>query len=158
MKCLQARRALLDADLRDLAGEGSSPLAAHLRECPACRARAEAILAGEAELAGALTHPGAIPDLEEILRRAGTRSRGGETPRKTFPFAPFTRPGRITAALIPLAAAAVAVLFLAREPDLPGTEFSPSRSFSGLEVEAPEGQSVAILQTNNPDISVVWIF
>ena len=64
----------------------------------------------------------------------------------------------LIAALIPLAAAAVAVLFLAREPDLPGTEFSPSGSFSGLEVEAPEGQSVAILRTNNPDISVVWIF
>ncbi|HEX8906064.1 MAG TPA: hypothetical protein VF771_14550, partial [Longimicrobiaceae bacterium] len=65
MDCRTARDLLLEADPAELRGERDSPLAAHLHSCAGCRARAAAILAGQAELDAALRTLAAPP--------AGTR-------------------------------------------------------------------------------------
>jgi len=61
----------------------------------------------------------------------------------------------------PLAAAAVlAVALIARREQVqqtpPPASAPPIRS--GLAVEGPPGRSVAVFQTDNPDIVVIWFF
>lgn len=156
MNCTEARLVLLEADRTTLEGEGEGPLAHHLAGCADCRARAEAILQGETLLAAGLREALPMPDLDRIIDLARE-----ETPEVIPLAARFRRwatkgPG---AALIPMAAAAaLAALFLGRPPSLPGPEFIPEPEQAGLAVEAPEGQSVAVLETSNPDIKVVWLF
>ena len=157
MICTDAQARLLEADLPVLRGEGDDPLAHHLRSCSRCRGIAAAILEGEADLAESLAL--ALPplDLDEILDRAGA-PEGAEVvpitkrrPRWTRSGAGFT--------LIPLAAAAaLTALFLGRTPDLPGPEYTPETGRLGLDVEVPQGQSVAVLETSNPEITVLWLF
>jgi len=64
----------------------------------------------------------------------------------------------------PLAAAAVlAVVLIARREQVPQSlppASAPSirSGRSGLAVEGPPGRSVAVFQTDNPDIVVIWFF
>ncbi len=157
MKCNEAMEGILKADLRELEGEGSTPLALHIRGCPSCRARAVAILRAEQALAQGLVKGLPEPDYDQILRRAG-ESTPQEDKILRIHRPPWFRPGPWKT-LVPMAAAAALVfLFLGREPTLPGPVYQPPPETPGLEVDVPEGQSVAVLQTNNPDISVVWLF
>jgi hypothetical protein len=60
---------------------------------------------------------------------------------------------------VPLAAAAtIAGLFWAGQPRIPGPLYNPSPSTEGLNAEVPEGQNLVVLKTNNPDITVLWLF
>jgi hypothetical protein len=62
-------------------------------------------------------------------------------------------------ALIPLAAAAsLAILLTGREPPLPGHPYTPQPTAPGLDVQAPNGADVAVLETNDPEITVLWLF
>jgi hypothetical protein len=156
MKCFEARLALLEEDLRTLMAEGDGPLAEHLRGCSDCQARAEVILRGEALLATELEKGVPQTDLARIIEIAGRREEGIiPFPARAAKWA--TRGPRV--AILPVAAAAaVAILFLSRPPSLPGPEFTPEPVSHGLGVEAPEGHSMAVLETGNPDIKVVWLF
>ena len=97
-----------------------------------------------------------LPDLDRIIHEA----MDGE--ERVIPLTGRLRPWVFRGpglALLPLAAAAaMATLFLGRAPSLPGPEFIPPPPQAGLEVEAPEGRSVAVLETSNPDIKVLWLF
>ena len=156
MKCTEARLALLEADPATLEGRTQEPLARHILSCADCRARAEAILQGECLLASGLSEEMPLPDPDRIIAMA----QGGDP--VVIPFTKRFRRGAwggAGAALIPLAAAAtLAALFLGRTPSLPGPEFIPRPVQAGLEVEAPAGRSVAVLETSNPDITVLWLF
>jgi hypothetical protein len=157
MKCSDARDAILDADRAVLGGLGQSALAAHIRTCPACRRRARAIVEEEAALFGALRRAAPRLDPEAVLERAAGR---GEThsPRRwrRSSQGPGSRKGL---ALFSLAAAAVlALLFLGRTPRLPGPTYYPAPPPTGLEVQAPPGENVAVLATNDPTITVLWLF
>ena len=145
MSCEAYVQAMLEAEPAELAGEEDSPLARHIRECPHCGATARAILAEEEELGSALASLVPQPDLEAVLARAPAQ-------RSRF------RAGALT--LAPLAlAAGLAALFLTREPQLPGEPYVPGvQAIPGLNVEAPEGRNVAVLETRDPDIKVVWLF
>jgi len=177
MKCTDAQRKLLEADLFLVRGEGDDPLALHVRSCPRCREIATTILEAEAGLARSLS--GALPpmDLDLILERAGLLEAGipeariDEARDAEAGIAEVTdvrslnlrRPGwsriRPGVALIPLAAAAVlTALFLGRPPNLPGPDYTPTAEAPGLNVEVPQGRSVAVLETNNPEITVLWLF
>jgi len=149
MDCAAARALLLEADPAELRGGGDSPLAAHLAECAACRARAEAILAGEAELGAA-------------LRMLATPSADA----KVIPLRP-RRPwgGRMVPAAASLAAiaAALAAVMLA------GPDTAPPRVASVDErarlmfpaapvARAEAGRSVAVLKTSDPGVTVVWVY
>ena len=157
MTCDDALEALLEADPTVLEGIGEEPLARHLRKCAACARKALAIRQGEASLAAALERALPAPDLEVILAAAGVDSSG--------PAIPLPAPQRSRAvstkvlALFPMAAAAaVAALLLTRPPALPGPVYSPPPPAPGLDVRTPAGSSVAVLETNNPDITVLWLF
>ena len=164
MTCAEAVHVLLEADPAELAGRGDDPLARHLRECPSCMALAGEILAIEGELARELES--AVPPLEldRILDMAAAAGDTAEMPEGAPEVLPFQTPssGRVRRAalrLLPLAAAAVlATLFVAREPQLPGPSFSPPVQAPGLDVEVPEGRNVAVLKTSDPDITVLWLF
>lgn len=157
MTCADAIEALLEADLTTLEGNGDEPLARHILACPSCAKRAKAILQGEASLARALEVEGPKLDPERILDAAEARTQGRLRPLPTrWRSRALSRQGL---ALLPLAAAAaVATLLLARGPSLPGPTYSPPSVAPGLEVEAPQGGSVVVLETTNPEITVLWLF
>jgi hypothetical protein len=147
--CRSARDLLLEADPAALRDEGDGELATHLRTCAACRAAAEAILAGQAELDAALRALAAPP--------AGTR---------VIPLRPRTSPARRIAAIaVPLAAAAAAVLLVARPqapaPERPGeqAERIARALFPRQPVVQPgPGQHAAVMTTRDPGVTVVWIY
>ncbi|WP_325307677.1 hypothetical protein [Longimicrobium sp.] len=144
-----ARSLLLEADPAELRGDGASELAAHLRDCAECRARADGILAGEAELDAALTMLAAP--------RAGTR---------VIPLRPRASVARRMATIaVPLAAAAAAagVLLLPRgpAPERPGitTEKIARALFPRQPVVRPgTGRSAAVMNTSDPGVTLVWIY
>ena len=156
MNCREAHEAILEADLAALESPGSTPLGRHLQACPDCRARARAILKGEAHIAVALARGLAPPNLDEVLERGtGTETGPATAPRQARR---GISPGRVIRTLIPLTAAAILVVFLGRAPSLPGPIYLPPPEDPGLNVEVPQGQSVAVMETTNPAIAVVWIF
>ena len=144
MICAEAHEAILEADPGELDGTRDGPLAHHLSECSRCRQMARWVLDEEAGLGRTLTEAVSPPNLDEILERGGSR--------------PLQR--RSTwATVIPLAAAATLIgLILSREPQLPGPIYTPPPTPAGLGVQVPDGQNVAVLKTNDPDITVLWLF
>ena len=54
MTCEMMRERLLDAELDELAGHGSSPVAVHVRGCARCRAVAEQLIGDTRRLAEAI--------------------------------------------------------------------------------------------------------
>lgn len=148
MDCAAARPLLLEADPAELRGEGDSPLAAHLRGCAGCRARADAILAGEAELAAA-------------LRMLASPS----TDRKVIPLRPRRGWGRIAPAAASFAAlaAAVAAVMVARPPaaappGIAAAEIARLMFPAAPVARAEAGRSVAVLKTSDPGVTVVWVY
>ena len=151
MTCTEALQAILEADLTDLEGQGESSLARHVRECPRCQEGAQAVLKEESALAQGLAEAVASPELDVLLDQA----LGPATQPKTLRF----RPRRFGLTLLPVAAAAaMVVLFLGSEPQLPGDPYLPPEPVPGLGLEAPEGRNVAVLATNNPEITVLWFY
>jgi hypothetical protein len=49
-------------------------------------------------------------------------------------------------------------LFLTGETPIPGDAYQPWTVAEGLDLEVPEGTNVAVLDTDNPDITVIWFF
>ena len=151
MTCAEALQSILEADPLDLEEQGDSTLAVHLRECHRCREAARAVLFEESALAEGLTAAVAPPDLDALLDQA----LGSDAKARVLRF----RPRRFGLTLLPMAAAAaMAALFLGSEPQLPGDPYIPPELAPGLGLEVPEGQDVAVLATNNPEITVVWFF
>lgn len=146
MDCAAARELLLEADPAELSGDGDSPLAAHLRDCAACRARADAILAGQA-------------GLDAALRTLASPSPGPKViplrPRRAMRFAPAA------ASLVALAATVAAVMLARPHPAPRGAS---ADDIARMLFRAPPvaraaaGQSVAVLQTSDPGVTVVWIY
>lgn len=144
MNCENALDLMLEADLPELRGEGDSDLAQHVRTCVDCRARAETILAGQEALAEAMDRVTPHAPAPDLTRRAQERAR--------------RRPWRVA---LPLAlAAGIATLLLLRQPSAgPQPPSSPPRvAAAPLDVMVPPGRTVAVFQTENPNIVVIWSF
>jgi hypothetical protein len=153
---------MLEADPYELQDSGDSALSRHLRECGRCRSMAGAILEDEALLAHGLASAVPIPDLDRILDQAlspdPTPVKASTDPTASGKILRFTWK-RAGATLLPLAAAAtLAALFLGRSPELPGDPYHPVPEAPGLGLEVPEGRNVAVLATNDPEITVLWFF
>jgi hypothetical protein len=162
MNCAEAGGLILEARPSELEGSGDGILAQHIRDCEKCRGLARTVLEQEAAMGEELAAYVAIPDLDELLDRASEPEpseleRSGLEVRERM-----RRKARLRKAgfgLIPMAAAAVlAGLLLLEGPRLPGDPYSPPEPAGGLGVEVPEGQNVAVLATNNPNITVLWVF
>ena len=146
MNCETAHERLLEADLSELRGQGE--LALHLQSCERCRGQAQVILDQYAALRSALERQ--APRLDP----AGVRRRG---PLIRRPLRPRW------AVLVPLAlAAGLAILVATRRHQSgsePQTAVPPLASAAeGLDVQGPPGQTVAVFQTDNPNIVVIWSF
>lgn len=145
--CADMRERLLEADPAELRGEGDSTVALHIGGCTACAAAARRILGSQQQMAdalSALTLPApVVPPASQAVRRArGRRS--------------------LLRALAPLAAAAILVLFLLQQravDELPRLEPVPEPTAYAPDmpvVNATGGSDVAVMQTSNPNITVVW--
>jgi hypothetical protein len=165
--CDELREMLLEADAAELRGEGSSSVALHVRDCRICAAAALRILSAQQELEDALESLAAAAASPLAVARASKEMRGSAAspapaadPRSTpvHHRARFRR--RLSAAIAPLAAAAVLVLFLlSRDGKLPRLE-TPQPNVMAIAntpvVNVEAGSDVAVMQTSNPNITVVW--
>ncbi len=142
---------LLEADPLELDGESDSELARHVAVCAECAAAAAAILAARRELDRALS---TRPDFDPGVLVTSALE------------APPARKGRTVPRWVPLlAAAAVAGLLLVpridRGPAGPATS-GPAGAFMPAlrppDVAAPAGTDFAVLGTDDPDITVIWLF
>lgn len=146
MNCETARERLLEADLSELRGEGE--LALHLQSCERCRSQAQVILDQYAALRSALQQ--GAPRLDPTdARWSGLRPR-----QQTW------HPWSV---VFPVAlAASLAVLLVARryQPGLmpPAPVPTAGSTGAGLDVQGPPGRTVAVFQTDNPNIVVIWSF
>ena len=146
MNCETARERMLEADLAALQGEGE--LARHLQTCDRCRRQAKAILDQYASLRSELERQ--TPRLDPADPRWRRAS-------------PRVHTWRRWPVIVPVAlAASLAVLLVARRYQ-PG--FAPPAPVptviaagAGLDVQGPPGKTVAIFQTDNPNIVVIWSF
>lgn len=158
MKCNEARAAILGADPSVLEGIGGDPLALHLRTCLPCASRARAILEGEGALLRGLTAVAPALDPDEILAAADARGWEGEPPLQRGRWRWIGHRKGLTTLLPLAAAAAAAAVFLAQPPALPGPAFTPPVGNGGLDVQPQGGNGLAVLETNDPAITVLWLF
>jgi anti-sigma factor RsiW len=143
MNCAAARDLMLEADRAELEGRSQSELAAHLRDCAACRAATARILDAEQALRHALAGATARRSVDEVVRAAGRTRR-----RWVWRVAPLA------------AAAAVVAVLVGRREQFEQVLPPPTRlaAYTDIAVEAPPGRSVAVFKTENPDIVVIWFF
>lgn len=113
MTCEAALERILEADVEELSGDTSSPLAGHLERCERCRALADEVLDGQAALAafleGVRPRTGIGEALERVRGAVGAEDgRGAEDERGAGGRgARSGRRWRRAWSLVPLAAAAV---------------------------------------------------
>jgi hypothetical protein len=169
--CTPFRELMLEADPGELRGVGNGALARHLRACDSC-ARVAALLLEETARLDALLDDAPEVDVAGILARAGmSPASTAPEPRIAPPSAAAvapSAPARVGMLFprrriwIPLAAAAaLAAVLLLRSPRLrsPGASVAaaPATAAPPL-VEPAAGQDAAILQTDDPEITVIWLF
>jgi hypothetical protein len=172
--CVEMRERLLEADPAELLGEGDSTVALHVAGCAACTAAAQRILRSQQELADALSQLSArrAPAGDARVVSAGTgasvKSAGRVVSVDTSASAKSTgRPAlgarrSLLRVMPPVAAAAVLMLFLLQQratDELPRLEPVPEPTAYALDmpvVNATGGSDVAVMQTSNPNITVVW--
>jgi hypothetical protein len=150
MDCTAVRDAILEAEPAELRRLTDSDVSVHLRQCSTCRALAMQISKAEDELRG---HFSQAPQLESVAAALEAASvRAGIIRR---------RRRRGWAAVPALAAAGVAVALLVRTGGAPPANvrspIPPSATAAPL-VETTAGPHVAVLETDNPNIVVVWTF
>ncbi|HKK27794.1 MAG TPA: hypothetical protein VKB18_06910 [Gemmatimonadota bacterium] len=176
MECEAAREAMMECEPAELEGGGDGPLAAHLGTCEACRRRARTLAAELRALDAAL---------EAMSGRSADRTpaaaREHDVPRgMAAGMAGAGRWERGWRLAAPVAvAAAIAVLVLAwpngrpagpvdRGPAAaaggaePGSGRAPAPGQSAtrgrLRVRVPDDRRVAVFQTRDPSVAVVWFF
>lgn len=159
MTCDGALERILAADPDELRPDAPGELAAHLRGCAACAARARRILEAEAGLAGVmarLSAPGHVEPLSDDVSSATPTA----TRRPSRASARFRRSLRVAAPLA--AAAAVAVIWGTAHEEAPAPTPRPDLDqVYALEqplVSAPDGRRTAVMATRKPGITVVWFF
>jgi hypothetical protein len=132
MNCTEAREAMLVAEPAEFRGEsgggGGSELAAHVRECEACRSLAHA-------LAG---------DLDRLSSRIRARAR-----RRTLTLAALP----VAAVLV----AAVAVVRNRVEQPTVASLPHNDRPASVVSVDVGVGQQATVIKTADPKTTLVWI-
>ena len=143
--CVEARDALLVADLAELEARGEGSLAAHLASCPACRALADRVLAAtDALRAERAVRPRRSPEAAATLARAEA-SRVRSARRARWALAPV------------LAAAGLAAVLLVRGGPEPGRPLA-ARPVPPPPLVESAAANVAVFTTDNPTIVVVWQF
>ena len=149
MNCATAREQLLTAELTPIQSGTASELSSHLDECDRCRSIAAVLLAAQQELHLAIEarHDANATEAAHDAVIAADRRR--------------TRRGFRRRA-VPLAiAASLATVLLNRRTPSPDTENSRPRAKTvphQVTVTAPPGRSVAVMETDNPNVVIIWFF
>ncbi len=160
MSCTDIRERLLEAEPEELAGRSDTPVGVHVRSCPACGAVAQTLLAETRALAAALDSL-AIPAADSVpwLDPVGAvaRGRGGS---------PLSRPRRRALRWAPLATAAglAGLIAIGRGGDGPSGD--PTTAHDRPEaavgerfaIEVPDDARLAVFDTADPSIKVVWFY
>lgn len=175
-QCAFGRDALLRADPVELAGTLETELGRHIAGCARCREAAERLLASNRLLDDFLGLAPAL-DVDAFLAqaalgpngRAGARGFGDPTLRD--PTMTEDAPGHAAQTdrhrlrtrwrrwTVVAAAASVAALLVARSSDRPLPGEAPVPVVERYPTfEVPAGRDVALLQTDDPDITVLWFF
>lgn len=158
MNCRSARETILEADPAELEAPGDTGLGRHLAACSDCRAAAAAVLAGTATLRAALD------EMVATAPRRSVDSALAELRRPRPRFGVRRRPRRLPR-LVPWAVAAAAILgtiILTRTPPSPASVDRPSLALAAGApppvVEDAGGADIAVFDTRDPGITVVWIY
>ncbi len=140
---------MLEADPAELAGQGDSELAVHLRECARCQVVGTKLLAGQAGLAAALTRmtpPTTVDVALSAARERRTKARRWQQ---------FWRWGPVAAAAA--IAGAMVLQALGGAPTLEG-EIGPVPAAIEPLVQAPAGQNVMVFETSDRSAKVIWFY
>jgi hypothetical protein len=155
MTCIEAREALLEADIEELRDGTSEPLAAHLASCAECTHAAQTIIAEMDVLRAALDTLGGTAD-------AALSTSHTESP-VVIPIARARSRRRTSfiAAAAGLACMAIGAVALQREIARRAGDSYPlhlpqAAATAGPAVNAAGGGAVAVIRTSNPKITVVW--
>lgn len=159
--CHRPVEALLTAELDELAGEADTELGRHVRDCPHCSAAARKILAANEALNASLSQRRVLHSAS-LLARARSREHAprASRPRWRARWLAYGPLGWVGAGIGLVAVATVLlVLTLPREP-LPSPELAAEQTAAGrasqpLMVDAP-GYDVAVIPTENPDVTIIW--
>ncbi len=156
MTCAATREWILEVDPEELERDATGEHAEHLAVCPECRALADEILGSQVALRDTLDSLPPALGVEAALARA----REAAAARK----ATYRR--RRWQVALPLAAAALGgILLMDRPSPAPGPAFDPAtvRAARALGLVGPRPvvsteshQRVAVLPTENPNITVIW--
>jgi anti-sigma factor RsiW len=150
VNCELAFERMLEADPEELAGQGDSELAAHVKQCSRCGAVAAEILAGQELLASGLRQLRVDGTVEELLPEV---RRVAATPRRRL----------LTRVALPLAAAAALALLVVGDR----SEILPSAESATPIAQAPRPEqsvrlapntNAVVFKTSNPKITVVWFY
>ncbi len=173
MTCEGVREQLLEASATALAGRGESAVARHVRSCAACHAVAKRILDETGQLGASFDRIQPGMSEEEAVRLAleGRRARAGEPTAVRRAGSRGSRHRWRQWAAVPLAAAAaIAALVLTAGPRGQRPEGGDPRALAvprattaavspdELSVDIPEEGRVAVFETTNPTITVVWFY
>ncbi len=146
--CPDRLEALLEAEPAELRGIGENEVARHVRDCTGCAQEAERILQRTAELDHALSAHAGVLDADALIDAA--LAGVGTKPRQH-------RWSWVTG--MAAAAALVGLLLVPRGGPTIEQATSLDLPMAMLPtVEAAPGQNVAVIQTGNPDITVLWFF
>lgn len=159
MKCDTVIQRLLEAEPGELRGEGNAPLAGHLTACDRCARIAETLAVELEALDRGLDRVAqgggdAEAAADRALAAVGAERGSG----------PFAEPGNwLRSAWVPLAAAAalVGVLLTGRDPapnDGVAADPATSPTAARVAVTPPAERGVAVLETGNPKITIIWLY
>jgi hypothetical protein len=147
--CDAAFERLLEADPAELAGQGDSEVAVHVRECARCQAVGATLLGGQERLSAALTQMVPHTDVARALGAARVRRSKAQRWQQFWQWGPVA------------AAAAIAVVMILQAlggaPVLEG-EIGPVPAAIEPLVEALAGQNVMVFETGDQSAKVIWFY
>lgn len=147
---------LLRADVDELDGSGSSELAAHIRGCERCGALARSVLSGYEALDDTLE---AAVELHAPRVVALGRARGGAGVRRRARWR-LPMPGTWAVATATAASIAAALALVLPAPHGSRLEqvWQPPATVARAPVVSAPHHNVAVIQTDDPDITVFWFY
>ena len=154
--CGRPVEVLLRAERDELDGTGFTELAGHIRACERCGALARSILAGYETLNDAL-EPGVELSAPRIVALGRARADAGVRRRPWWRLSMPPTWAAATATAASIAAVLALVLPEQQDPRLDPVWQPPAIAASAPVVSAPH-HNVAVIQTDDPDITIIWLY